>query len=309
VRLTALILLAATAARADLNDVQLYLLGHPDPLGCTRCDGTDDGTAEAGSPLAQPRFHRFASTLGLALAPHFLETAGTLGQSGFEVGVSSSQSFLQIPNDAWPTQRTQAVGSPPKVLVVPTLTVRKGLGGSLELGAAVGWVTNSQIVALSGELRWALLDGMAYAPDVALRAWGTRALGTQDLDLTVGGADLQLSRSFGVAGMMKLQPYGQFGMAFVNAVSSVVNFKPSVENIRSPGLADGVFHSISFLKNRFYRGTVGLRLVAGTFVLAVEGSIAAGTNSTQDDNLAGNVAPPQNFVRVWGAAGRLGFFF
>jgi hypothetical protein len=88
-----------------------------------------------------------------------------------------------------------------------------------------------------------------------------------------------------------------------------VNFKPSVENIRSPGLADGVFHSISFLKNRFYRGTVGLRLVAGTFVLAVEGSIAAGTNSTQDDNLAGNVAPPQNFVRVWGAAGRLGFFF
>jgi len=309
VRLTALILLAATAARADLNDLQLYLLGHPDPLACTRCDGLPGDTAEAGSPDAQPRFHRFASTLGLALAPPFQDTAGTLGQSGFEVGLSSSQTFMQIPNDAWPTQRTQAIGTPPKVLVVPTLTLRKGLGGSLELGAAVGWLTNSQIVALSGELRWALLDGMAYAPELALRAWGTRALGTQDLDLTVGGADVQLSKSFGVAGMMKLQPYGQFGMAFVNAVSSVVNFKPSVDNIRNPGAADGVFHNISFLKNRFYRGAVGLRLVAGAAVLALEGSVAAGTNPTQDDKLASGAAPPENFVRVWGAAARLGFFF
>jgi len=40
-RLSALLIcLAAGAARADENDLQLWKLGHPDPLSCTRCDGS-----------------------------------------------------------------------------------------------------------------------------------------------------------------------------------------------------------------------------------------------------------------------------
>ena len=305
-RCLALILLVAAAARADENDLELWRLGHPDDLNCTRCDGSP-GTdpKETGSIDAQARYHRLVSTLGLAFAPPFQETAGTLGQSGFELGFSSSEAFLRIPSDAWPT----VIGTPPKVLVLPAVSVRKGLGGSLELGALVSWLADSQMMALSAELRWALLDDVAYAPDLALRAWGTRVVGTQDLDLSMAGADVMLSRSFGVLGMMKLQPYGSFGVALVNALSSVVDFKPGVENQSRPGLDDGVFHTIHLYDNRFLRGVIGMRLVAGVAVLAVEGSLAGGTNPVQSDSVPGAAAPPEQFVRLWSFSARLGFGF
>jgi hypothetical protein len=304
-RIALLICLAASAARAEVNDIQLWRLGHPSPLGCTRCDGSGGDPPEAADAGAQARFHRFATTLGLAFAPPFLETAGTVGQAGFEVGVSSSQALLRIANDAWPTAGTQGTGAPPGVLVLPALTVRKGLGGSVELGAAVSWLVNSQMMAISAELRWALLDGLAWAPDLALRAWGTRVIGTQDLDLASAGADAQLSRSFGVAGMIKLQPYLQGGIAMVNAMSGVVDFKPGVENPASPIADDGVFKTVNMLKNRYLRGAVGLRMVAGAVVLGVEGAFAEGRNPIQD----GPPGTAENFVRLTSFSGRLGFTF
>ena len=290
-----LALLAASAARAGENDLQLWRLGHPD---CLRCNGTP-GEVNDGDPLAQARFHRLASTLGLAFAPPFQETAGTLGQSGFEVGVSSSEAFLRISGDAWPTR----AAAPPKVLTLPTVTLRKGLGASLELGAAVSWLADSQMMALSAELRWALLDGFATAPDLALRVWGTRALGTQELALAAVGVDAQLSKSFGAFGSVKLQPYLQGGVEMVNALSSEVTFKPSAKN---PQAAVGIFHSISLLDNRYLRAALGLRMVVGVVVLGVEGTLAQGTNAIESN------APPaaqKNFIRLWSGAARLGFSF
>ena len=300
-----LILIVSAAALADENDLQLWKLGHPDPLTCTRCDGLPGDTAEPATPGAQARFHRLASTLGLAFAPRFQETAGTLGQSGFEMGFSSAEAFLRLPADSW----AAASAAPPSVLTLPTVTLRKGLGGSVELGAAVSWLAKSQMTALSVQIRWALLDGLAWSPDLAVRAWGTRVLGTQELDLTVAGADLQLSKSFGVAGMFKLQPWAQGGIALVNALSSVVDFKPAAENGANPTADDGVFHTVLLTDNRYLRAALGLRLVAGAVVLGLEGGVAWGTNPIQHDNLAGGVAPPANYVRLWSSSATLGFTF
>ena len=254
---------------------------------------------EPGTPGAQARFHRLASTLGLAFAPPFQETAGTLGQSGFEVGVSASEAFLRIPADAWPTR----AAAPPKVLTLPTVTLRKGLGASLELGAAVSWLTGSQMMALSAELRWALLDGFAAAPDLAVRGWATRVLGAQELDLTAGGLDAQLSKSFGVLGMLKLQPYLQGGVEMANALSSGVDFKPAAENPQNPTADDGLFHTVSFLDNRYLRAALGVRMVAGVVVLGVEGNLAWGTNAIEKDSAQ------KNFIRLWSGAAHLGFAF
>ena len=302
-RLALLICLLSAAALADENDLQLWKLGHPDPLSCTRCDGSPGDVPEAGDPNAQARFHELSSTLGLAFIPPFQETAATTGQAGFEVGVSSSQAFLKIPADAWATKS----GVPPSVLILPSVTVRKGLGGSFELGAAVSWLTNSQMMGLSAELRWAIVEG-SVGPDLAVRAYATRVIGTQEMDLTVGGADFMISRGFGVAGMIRLQPYAQGGIAMVNALSSVVDFKPGAERQSTPTADDGVFRTISFWENRFLRGAAGLRMVAGTVVLGVEGSLASGKNPVQHDSVGG-AAIPENFVRLWSVSGKFGFTF
>jgi hypothetical protein len=306
VRWIALILLVAGAVRADQNDLELWRLGHPDDLPCTRCDGTPGDPKEPGSIDAQARFHRMVSTLGLAFVPPFQETAGTLGQSGFELGLTSQQVFMNLASDSWATSGTQATSAAPRVLLLPTLVLRKGLGGSLELGVAVSWLANSQMVGLSAEARWAVIEGLGSAPDIALRAWGTRVVGARDLDLTSAGADAAFSKSFGVAGMVKLQPYLQGGIAFVNAASSVIDFKPNVENNANPTADNGVFRNVSLFNNRFLRVAAGVRMVAGVLVLGVEGALAQGSNPIQDNAPAGTA---NNFVRVWSAAGRLGFSY
>jgi hypothetical protein len=304
VRTCAIILLLAGAARAGGNDLQLWRLGHPDPMPCTVCDGSPGDPVELGTPGAQARFHRLASTLGLAFIPPFQEPAATTGQAGFEVGVSSSQAFLRIAADAWPTVDTQATAAPPAVLILPAIAVRKGLGGSFEVGAAVQWLGDSQMMALSGELRWAAVEGIESAPDVGLRIWGSRVIGAQDLDLAAAGADVLVSRSFGLAGMMKVQPYGSFGLAMINALSSAVDFKPTVEDPARPGIDDQVFHPVNLFRNRYWRGGAGARLVVGTVVVGVEGAVAWGTNAVQDRPGAAT-----NFVRLWSLAGRFGAAF
>lgn len=299
-----LLSLIATAASAGGNDLQLNKLGHPDPLGCTACTGAAGDVPEPGDPLAQARFHRLATTLGLAFAPAFHEPAGTLGQAGFELGASSSQALLRIPADAWPTVRA----TPPRTLVLPAVAIRKGLGGSFELGASISWLTDSQMMGLSAELRWAVLDGLAYAPDLALRAWGTRVIGTQELDLAAAGADAMLSRSFGLAGTMKVQPYGSFGVALINALSSVLDFKPALNSPSRPGQTEGSFHSVWLAENRYLRGTLGVRLVTGAIVFGVEGTMSGGRNRIQHDAIGGG-APPDQYVRLTSLSGHFGVGF
>src|SRR5438045_2966485 len=100
--------------------------------------------------------------------------------------------------------------------------------------------------------------------------WARGVVGRPWVDATVGGAGIELSRGFGVAGMVTLQPCLQGGLVFVNALSSVIDFKPAAENQANPTADDGIFRNISFVDNRYLRGALGLRLVAGVVVLGAE---------------------------------------
>jgi hypothetical protein len=302
-------LLCATAARAGDNDLQLFRLGHPDDISvCTKCDGTDT-KIEAGDLAAQARFARMTAALGLALVPSVFEPAATTGQAGFELGFSGKVAFLRLSPEEWPTAGTLAQSAPPTALFLPTISLRKGLGGSFEVGAAATMLSGSQIVAVTGEFRWALLEGIDVAPDLSLRIHATRALGTQELDLTAGGGDLTISKSFGVLGVLRVQPYAQYGVVMVNATTGVIDFHPQSENLRDPTSDDGIFRQINFFKNRYQRFVVGLRLVAGVAVVGLEGSYASGTNAIQNDDLSDGTRPPSQTTKMWTASGRLGLAF
>jgi hypothetical protein len=300
-------LVFSSGARAAQNDLQLFRLGHPNDIRiCSICDGTDT-IVEPGDLGAQRRFARLVGTLGLAFAPPFQEQARTTGQAGFELGISGAVAFPKLAANEWPTEGTLATSAAPDQLVLPTIGVRKGLGGGFELGVAASYLVNSQMVGLSAELRWAVLEGLATVPDLSLRAFGTRVIGTRELDLVVGGADVSISKSFGIASSIELQPYAQYGVVFVNAESSPVDFHPATENTRTPTDDDSVFHSISFFDNRYQHAVVGLRVVSGKFLAGVEGGVAMGTNPIQRDAISGGV--PEQFTRVWSAAGRLGITY
>lgn len=304
-------LLSAPAARAGDQDLALWRLGHPDAIVvCVKCDGSPaDKTSEPADPSAQRRFARMTAALGLAFVPGLVEAAGTTGQSGFEIGFSQTGAFLKLDANEWASVGTQASGAPPPLLSISTLTLRKGLGGSLELGTHVSYLAGSRILGVGAQLRFALIDGLDYAPDLAVRAYGTRLLGTGELDLTTVGADAVISKSWGAGGMVKLQPYFQFGIAMVHATSGVVDFKPDTENPQDPTADDGVFRTVKLFDNLYNRFALGLRMVAGAVVLGAEGTVAYGTNPVQSDKLTGGGVVPTQFTRQLGASLRLGVSF
>ena len=298
-----LVLLSSAGARAAGNDLQLWRLGSPGNVTvCTVCNGTDNAVVP-GDPSAQTRFARLTTTLALAFAPAFEDAAQTTGQSGFELGAGTQVVFPRISEQEWPSEATLGTGAPPQALLIPTLALRKGLGGSLELGLAVSILANSQIVGLSGQIRWAPFDGLYGVPDVALRAWGSHLIGVQDLNLSYGGADVLVSKSFGVAGTFRLQPYAQYGMMLVDANTTSIDFNPAAEDPANPSADDGSFNRIAFWENRYHRFAAGVRVVSGRWLLGVEGSMAMGTNPVQQGGTA------TQFTRVVTASGRLGLPF
>jgi hypothetical protein len=308
VRRIALVVTMLCAARAGAapNDLQLWRLGHPDTISvCTVCDGTDTIT-QPGDPTAQYRFARLAATLALGFAPSFEDQAQTTGQSGFEMGLTGQVVYPRLAEAEWPTEDSLAARPVPQALAIPTVTLRKGLGGSLELGTSASFLYGSQIVALGAQLRWAIVEGLS-APDIALRAWGSHLLGDRELNLWFGGADILVSKSFGIFGTTRLQPYAQYGMVVAEARTFSINFNPTAQPSSNPSDNHGTFHRIAFWENRYHRFVVGLRLVRGVMLIGVEGGLAFGTNPVQHDPVT--AGPSEQFTRVWTTSGRLGLTF
>jgi hypothetical protein len=306
-------LLFAGSAQAGDNDLQLWRLGHPETIRvCSLCDGSPGDKKDEFRDFdkdAQRRFARLGASLGLSFVPGFVEPAASTGQSGFELGFSQTGALLKLDADEWATVGTQATSTPPALLSVSTLTLRKGFGGSLEIGMQASYLAGSQILALGAQVRFGLIDGIDYAPDLGLRAWGSRLVGAGEMDLSMAGADALLSKSIGLAGMVKLQPFFSYGVVMIHVTSGVVDFKPDLEDPKDPTADDGVFHTVKLQDNVYHRFSGGLRLVAGSAMVGFEGGTAFGTNSVQSDKLPGGLAPGTQSTRVISGSLRLGVAF
>jgi len=205
VRRAALVLslLCSAGARAATNDLQLWRLGSPDNITvCTICTGADN-VPVPGDASAQFRFARLTATLALAFAPAFEDQAQTTGQAGFEMGGGVQVAFPKLAPQEWPSEGTLGAGSPPQALFLPTVALRKGLGGSVELGAAVTWLTGSQMLGVGGQIRWAPIEGLYGRPGFMIRRAHQIAVSifleeTGELGIT--------NRQYGILLVLKQQP-------------------------------------------------------------------------------------------------------
>jgi hypothetical protein len=297
-----LALLAAPAAGAGEYDIQLRWLGSPGALPVS-CQGANCTTAASGE--AQKRFARLGSALGLAFVPRWSEPAASTGQAGVEVGVVETGVFLALSKEEWATEGSRGQSAAPGLLPITSVQVRKGLGGSLDLGLSVSYLPGSQILGLGAALRLAILDNLEHAPDVAIRVWGEHLVGSGELFVNEVGGDLLVSKTFGLAGVMKLQPFGQFGMAFVQLDTAKIDFQPESYNPVSPLSYQDVFERVLITDNRYLRASVGARLLTGVVVLALEGAAAWGTNPVQ----SAEPKTVEQFTRQYSLAANLGFGF
>lgn len=274
------VVLASSAAVADDNDFRIYRLGNPD-------------VGEANyNPAANANFRGFVRELGAAISSVNLMPPETLGHAAFSV--SAELSVVSLDTDAFdfPSDRPNN-----GTLLIPALHVRKGLPFSLEVGGRGAWLDKSHMVALTGELKWALNEGFAYLPDVGVRGHLTRLLGTRDFQVTTAGADFGIGKQFAIGGMLTLTPYAGWDLVFVGASASNVDFDPgrspeaSVATRNAQFENTAVFQEVKMGENSHNRFYGGLRFISGIVQLGAEisqsnfGSIEAPSPENPDETI------------------------
>ena len=188
------------------------------------------GVETRSNTLPNERLRLLSTELAFALAPRNAGPAATLGMSGFEASVDTTIVNFGTNRDYWrgnvtdpsPVASHDAVteqeqlgkGAPASTQGVIGFHFRKGLPFSVELGVHLNYLLNSSMFMLGADVRWALLEGYRYVPDLSVRGAAGRLIGATDLDMTTAEVSATLSKRFAVAGVFTLTPYVGYGMLF-----------------------------------------------------------------------------------------------
>ena len=146
-------------------------------------------------------------------------------------------------------------GDTPSTLLVPKLHLIKGLPLNIDVGLVYTKVPTTNISLFGGELRYAILEGGAASPALAVRGTYTKLSGVDQLDFDTKGLELSISKGFAM-----FTPYAGVGEEWVDS-------KPSA----ATGLSEE-----SFQQSKYY---VGANLNLGLMNIALEYDNTDSTNS------------------------------
>mgnify|MGYP000433108125 CR=1 FL=1 len=172
-----------------------------------------------------------------------------------------------------PWQELAESGEPDQVVFMPSLTVRKGLPWSLEIGGDVGWYAGSRQFLVGGFARWVPFGNWEKVPDVGVGIGYRGLIGNDQLDLGVFHLDLSIGYSFRMnlrasrpgtrfspfAGYQFLQSHARPGIT-VDQVSAV------------SGWAGRATAGVDPRGFRFHRGFIGMEVRSGAFAFRIAGS-------------------------------------
>ncbi|MBN2716404.1 MAG: hypothetical protein JXX14_11155 [Deltaproteobacteria bacterium] len=257
------VLSALAGRQASANDLDLSVVRF---IECNAPSGSTPGGVDC---LAHnDAYERFLAEYSFGISPKLMAPASTLGYSGFYLGIEASVAGIPDGSTAkfdaaspnyedsrWRIGTAKYGAKPPK-MYYPTIHVRKGLPWSFELGSSIGYLGHSELITLGGEVKWSLFEGyskgvLGVLPDLAVRGTVNRVIGQSDVDMTLVGVDGSISRPFGIAGVMSIEPYAGYQlmwtivrtepMALFNPGGALVQpeanrYDPSEANLSGPNL-------------------------------------------------------------------------
>jgi len=143
-------------------------------------------------------YRALVADLGTAVANQPVLPADTTGISGWDVALSTTVLLAQTVGEDEPThwQRASPEGDPPSTLFLPTLTARKGLPWSTEIGMTAGWYGGSHQGVFGGFARVSPLEGYKPYPDVNLQIGYSGYVNNDELDLGVMDMGVTLGTRF-----------------------------------------------------------------------------------------------------------------
>ena len=260
--------LAATGARAgSMDPATERLVVQPPGYGAGQCQAVaaDPTSAPGGTPLpcapANIAFKNLVSELGFAMSPDAFHPARTTGFGGFILSIGAS--YTKINSDAtsvepdgtkiqyWhlgtrgPTNSATSSFStqndnPDSVLQIYSLKARKGLPLGFEVAGSLGYLVDTSLWMLGGDVRWAPFEGFrtgagGILPDISVGGGVRTVMGTDKFTLTTVAIDAELSKPISIASTVVLTPWVGFQRLWIFGDSTVVDSTPNVDAVDQCG--------------------------------------------------------------------------
>jgi hypothetical protein len=184
-----------------------------------------DGEGVFDQELLAGSYRQLVAELGTLVANKPNTPAATLGLYGFDVDLSAQFVLTEAryrAGEPSPWQRAAIDETAPPYHVLPTLTVRKGLPLSSEIGASFGWISGTSTGTFGGFGRIGLLEGYRPLPDVSVRIGYSGYVGNEQLDVSTLDLGVTVGSTFEVgrfAGLnqAKISPFANLSSLRVTA--------------------------------------------------------------------------------------------
>lgn len=217
------------------NDLRVYQFGEP-------CVGTVDAPARpCEGEKAHDRFAALVNELAVTISAFNLQPPETLGHSAFNMAFEYAVVFVNKNTKIhgrpfWQNElrRNDFDRADNSAMLVPMAHFRKGLPFSFEVGARVGYLSGSHLAFGMIEFKWALNEGFLFVPDLGVRGFSSRLVGSRDFDVTSAGLDIGLGKQFAIGGMVTLTPYAGWNIIWASGTSNVIDFFPERLHWKDP---------------------------------------------------------------------------
>ncbi len=190
--------------------------------------------------ITEEEFREFSRAISQAIYASPVEPASNRGLLAFDIGIAATA--IEIDEDAafWVNSVDSDILTD-GYLIVPRVVVSKGLVFA-NLSAMYSKVPDSDVEVLGAALDVPILRGNVAMPTISIRGTWADIRGVEELDLTVYGAEVFISKGFG-----PVTPYAAAGIARTE----------SVGRIPETALSPAMVLEDEFDQERF---TVGLRI-------------------------------------------------
>lgn len=226
--------------------------GDASECGWVQRDTMGRVTGAAPDLEGETRFRSLMSELGMVMAPQIVTPADTIGFAGFQI--SAELGLTQINNKAEYWDGVKAVAPQNRLAERPGawlstvgMFVRKGIWlplPSMEVGAGVVHLLQSQMIAYQAYAKLAIHEGFNDwpLPSVAGRAGVSHVTGSDQVRLDIASFDAIASKSFGVGGTFRAEPFGGWSYLMIKAKSGVIDATPGCDGfVSSAGGNGGMF--------------------------------------------------------------------
>jgi hypothetical protein len=237
-----------------------------------------NGQAVQDPVLLTEAYNNLVRDLGVAIAIGAVLPARTPGSSGFDV--SFGNSFVVLPGIEADTpshwQRATGGEDHGTLLTLPSLTARKGLPLSMEVGTTVGWLAGGQSGLFGGFFRAAIVEGYKPWPDLTVHLGYSGLVGHSELDLGVVDVGLTLGSSYpfgSIPDLREAQVSPWIDLSLVTVLSQVRLDEETKSSLFGPAEEDAETDTRGQSRSqKLPRLGGGLQITNGTVLFRLAGS-------------------------------------